>query len=95
MLTSGDNSYGQLGYRRDELTMPPSDHPPPPNSNRLPQVVPALRDMEVAKISCGDFFCIASCKGEVWVKGELISENVQFDRVDSALVQRGKSPPSI
>ena len=60
ILTSGENTYGQLGYRRD-LTPSTADHTP--LQDRLPQAVMALRDMEVTKIACGDFFCIASCKG--------------------------------
>lgn len=57
VLTCGDNSYGQLGYRK---ATPPGDI----SASRSPQTVVALNDVEVVKLACGDVFTIACCKGE-------------------------------
>ena len=59
VLTCGDNAAGQLGY--------PKTAPPPGRMtyfDRAPQTVLALQDLEVIKVTCGDLYCIASCKGE-------------------------------
>ncbi len=60
VLTCGDNTYGQLGYRNEAPSLSPDSHHP----EILPEVVTALEGLEVTKIACGDFFSIAACKGE-------------------------------
>lgn len=66
-MTCGDNRYGQLGYRK--TTPPTATDPahPLPQAERLPQVVTSLQDMEVTRLECGDFFCVACCKGTQYI----------------------------
>lgn len=59
VLTCGDNRYGQLGYHK--ATPPPTTNST--QTERLPQVVASLQGKAVTRLECGDFFCIASCKG--------------------------------
>ncbi len=58
-MTCGDNTAGQLGYPKTT---------PTPNkmtySDRAPQTVLALQDLEVMKVTCGDLYSIACCKGK-------------------------------
>ena len=59
VITCGDNAAGQLGYPK---TAPTPDHMT--YTDRAPQIVLALQDLEVTKVTCGDLYCIANCKGK-------------------------------
>jgi len=59
VITCGDNAAGQLGYPKTAST---PDHMT--YSDRAPQIVLALQDLEVTKVTCGDLYCIANCKGK-------------------------------
>ena len=48
---SGDNSYGQLGQRKEK-------------GDRRPLMITALKGREVTNVACGDFFTVAATKGE-------------------------------
>ena len=63
VLTCGDNSAGQLGYHKNKQSL---DHVTA--SDRAPQIVLALQDLEVIKVVCGDFYCTACCKGGLYIK---------------------------
>ncbi len=54
-VTCGDNSYGQLGRRKE----------PDNSGGNKPAAVKALSGKQIELVSCGDFYTIVSCKGEV------------------------------
>ena len=53
-ITSGDNRYGQLGYRRENVE----------GKERPPAIVSGLTGKVVKGVACGDLFTIACCECE-------------------------------
>ena len=58
-ITCGDNRHGQLGYRRERECVEQG-------RERQPAVVPGLAGKEVERVTCGDLFIIACCKGIIY-----------------------------